>query len=1065
MNLTRKISLSTLVTAMLCTVSHAATLYWDGTDTTPDADGGSGIWSSSTSLLNWNDAPTAGTPIAWVNNNNAVFGGTGGTITLDGPLTAADTIFETAGYIIDTAGHDLTLGKLDGEVPFTKTGAGTLTLNKRDSTFTGYIIVEGGILKIGHSYDVLGPEDDINKVVVKPGGTFDVNGHLDIFYNLDLTGHGSEGQGAFINTGGDTGSGRKQTPNIRLGGNTTIGGTGDFYMIGAGFEANNLKLNTHTLTKVGPNTFYLAETTVTRGTINIVEGKIGLNRNASASETTFIVADTPGAGITTQGYRLNCGSVSGGGTNGGEIIIDSGGTLRAGYLDASTTYAGTIVNNGTLEKVGAGTFNLTGSSSGTGLFRVNNGNLKIDATLDNPVEINELGSLSGNGSTSSTLTLNGGHIHLAGGSATDDAFTADSITISKPLVVLFDTPPSTSTTYTILNYGSGGITGVDKLLPSYDGTFTDDIANQRITFTTGSGGALTRTWNTLDGSWDQGASANWLEDDNLFTNGHHVVFGEIDEDVEINIATTVIPSSITVSNSEHNYTFTGNEKLLGSAPLIKNNTGTLTIQARNNGFSGPVLVEKGTLIINDRHALGLHAPDGTPGRIVVSNGATIDFNGVNDAVFGYTISGNGVDGNGALVNNGSAIDEGKKQTIRISLSDDASVGGTDNWALLGPNHTTTWLDLNGHTLTKLGTNTISLVSTAVTPGTLHIAEGMIKQYNSAKHPLIGSEDLILNLADNKDVIFNLDDLDMSLGSLTGGGEDGGEISLHNSELKVGFLGGEITYSGAFRGNNISRFTKVGTGTMTIEGHSPEFKGKVIIAEGTLKLNRDGAGIWAGNVLGQEYNHTDKVTVLPGATLDINGFANTTYGFTIAGSGFDNQGALVNNADTDTSLNNIQIPIIELSDDATIGGTGNFGIIARGYGASSLLLNGHTLTKKGSNTFFAINTTISEGTIYIAEGTFANSPRRAQVMPVQSSSISPMPQVQLCCSTTAVSQSVPSPVVVPPVATSTWDQPPLLLEHATSTPPTAVPLPVVAASSRLALATRYLPAQAATAVQP
>lgn len=97
-------------------------------------------------------------------------------------------------------------------------------------------------------------------------------------------------------------------------------------------------------------------------------------------------------------------------------------------------------------------------------------------------------------------------------------------------------------------------------------------------------------------------------------------------------------------------------------------------------------------------------------KVTVASGATVDFNGVIDATYGYTISGTGVGGNGALVNNGAAIGNATAQTTNIKLADNATIGGTGNWALIGAGYAATSLDLNGKTLTKAGTNTLSLIN-------------------------------------------------------------------------------------------------------------------------------------------------------------------------------------------------------------------------------------------------------------------------------------------------------------------------------------------------------------------
>ncbi|MCU0796091.1 MAG: hypothetical protein MUF31_09170, partial [Akkermansiaceae bacterium] len=54
-----------LLTACTSLASHAATLHWDGNDTSANADGGAGTWNATNT--NWDDAATAGLATAWTN--------------------------------------------------------------------------------------------------------------------------------------------------------------------------------------------------------------------------------------------------------------------------------------------------------------------------------------------------------------------------------------------------------------------------------------------------------------------------------------------------------------------------------------------------------------------------------------------------------------------------------------------------------------------------------------------------------------------------------------------------------------------------------------------------------------------------------------------------------------------------------------------------------------------------------------------------------------------------------------------------------------------------------------
>lgn len=151
--------------------SSGFTLYWDGTDSTANADGGTGDWNDIDA--NWDDAPTAGVDEFWPSvssgDDDAQFGGAAGTVFVDDlGITVNDITFTTASYVI--SGGPLTFDSVDpdGTGPLTaplpvvnnavsatissniagtqglnKTGNGTLTLSGNNSGLSGTLVVSG----------------------------------------------------------------------------------------------------------------------------------------------------------------------------------------------------------------------------------------------------------------------------------------------------------------------------------------------------------------------------------------------------------------------------------------------------------------------------------------------------------------------------------------------------------------------------------------------------------------------------------------------------------------------------------------------------------------------------------------------------------------------------------------------------------------------------------------------------------------------------------------------------------------------------------------------------------
>ena len=152
----------------------AATLFWDGTSSGPDADGGAGTWDLAAS--NWDSLAAAGTDTTWpavsTGDDDAVFAGAAGAagiVTVDAAgITANDITFNVAGYTIN--GGDLKLDSVDPDGPdpltapapvvsssaaatiesklsgthgLTKSGNGTLLLTGDNSGLSGPLVISG----------------------------------------------------------------------------------------------------------------------------------------------------------------------------------------------------------------------------------------------------------------------------------------------------------------------------------------------------------------------------------------------------------------------------------------------------------------------------------------------------------------------------------------------------------------------------------------------------------------------------------------------------------------------------------------------------------------------------------------------------------------------------------------------------------------------------------------------------------------------------------------------------------------------------------------------------------
>lgn len=116
---------------------HAASLYWDGTDSTANADGGAGTWD--TTATNWDSSAFGGSSATWNNTtpDSAVFSGTAGTVTFGEAITVGGLRFDTNGYTMNSGASGLSFGAADNTI---------LLAGNANATITGTVGGTGNII-------------------------------------------------------------------------------------------------------------------------------------------------------------------------------------------------------------------------------------------------------------------------------------------------------------------------------------------------------------------------------------------------------------------------------------------------------------------------------------------------------------------------------------------------------------------------------------------------------------------------------------------------------------------------------------------------------------------------------------------------------------------------------------------------------------------------------------------------------------------------------------------------------------------------------------------------------
>ena len=494
-----------------------------------------------------------------------------------------------------------------------------------------------------------------------------------------------------------------------------------------------------------------------------------------------------------------------------------------------------IRGEGTLVKTGEGTLTLSGANTLTGTLEVREGTLAAVSAgaLGAGDVVVAGGTLEISGGTvnlvsGQRLTLESGVVSVAEetnfvvagtlelGAAIDVAGT---VTVGNTAVFVleWDSEGENSQIFALFDLTSGGTldwTGlttdnisVDVSLRGGEAVFNDDGT---VTVTTGgSGESITLVWNGgAAGDWNT-TETNWSHagKEERFYAGDNVVF-DTDGDVSVSVAPAgVRPGAVTISAGT--VSFTGGQ-----------------VTARDGFFIGGG---------ESSATLKLTANDNIAGDVTVNAGGALDLNGQSEDISEKGLGKLTLNG-GSLVNNGGSVGVGSAQITSVALTADSTFGGTGDFGIIARRYAATSLDLGGHTLTKQGANTLHLVNTSVTAGTLAVTAGTVSMTVNAGEVNFAAD---VEVADDASFTFNMTGGSaMFSGSVditgTANVSGGGATTFTGAQNTIGDLRfGQATVNfgteNASAGTGISSVTTVGSIVM---GHTNN--------AGTLNVRADAA---------------------------------------------------------------------------------------------------------------------------------------------------------------------------------------------------------------------------------
>jgi len=620
-------------------------------------------------------------------------------------------------------------------------------------------------------------------------------------------------------------------------------------------------------------------------------------------------------------------------------------------FSSSSSYA-----NGTsqlaLVKQGSGSQTLSSASlTYSGNTTVSQGQLILPnaASMASSITVQGGATLSGQITTSGALTLNANSILVANPAVSPTYSVASLNATASPLNVSFSSAPTPGVDVLILT-ASGGITGSAANFHSLGvrgGTFSLQNGNTELHYTAATG-STTITWagnNSLNPTfWDVATTTNWNNAGNpdIFYTGDNVVFDDTGLGTNVTIqGSLVAPGSVTFSNSANNYVVSGGA-ISGSTPVLKTGTGKVTLTIANT-YTGGTVISAGTIVVQNNTALG-----SVTGLVAITNGGTLDLGGTiasgsfNLGAQVLTVSGAGVGGNGAVVNNSANTQINAVQ--QMALADNASIGGLTRWDMRG---TGNGLNMNGFNLTKTGTNYVALVATTIiNPGNIDIVNGTLGIQLSAYLPgsantLTVESNGILEFYQSTappswTLVLNTNATVMPDAGSGSQNQWAGPVTLNGPatllDSTVFGITGDISGTGSI--------TNSGTGKTTLSGNT-YYTGSTTVSGGSLFLT--------GNATLAD---SSVITVGSGATLDVTGITFTnSLGQILAGSGTVNGSVTANGT---VAPGSATIGTLTFNNNLTLNGNLLFKLNKSLVQSNDLIKVTGALTNGGSGTLTVTN---------------------------------------------------------------------------------------------------------------
>jgi autotransporter-associated beta strand protein len=687
-------------------------------------------------------------------------------LTLSGNITNGSQLLLLGG-----AGDIVVSGVIgNGAGPVTKADAGNLTLTGTN-TYTGLTTVLGGTLILDQAgVTDIGTVIDNTAAVTVNGGTLQLNDRVEVFDTLTLTsgsitvsssGNGLITQSYLLNpTSGTTHTIDADLGNMFRSTLTMSGSSG-------------------TVVTLNGSNSYIGKTTINGGTL-----KIGAN-NVMPNSSEVVMANTSGAILDVNGKTDTIGSLSGGGSSGGNITLGTSGALTVNQFTFGI-YSGVISGDGTFTKSGPATLWLDRANTYTGGTTISGGEIIVGVN-------NALPNTSLTFTDTSKVLLIFSGVTQQIGSLSADGVTGAQINLANRSNVLTVTQ-SADATY------SGTIVGAGALTKAGSSTLTLSGSN------------------TYTGKTTINAGIIKIGADNVMPDSSEVVLANT-SGVALNVN-----GKIDTIGSLSGGGATGGNITLGTG-------GALTVNQFTFGDFVGVISGDGSFTKSSYGVLKLSSVNTYTGATAVTGGDLIIM--INGGIPNTALSLTG-SSRLLLLKDGLSLNVGTlsgdagalawlypNSVLTVNQTSDATFAGTIRDNTFG-------------SVVKTGTGTLTLSGSNTYQGATTVNAGAL---SLAANNAIASS-VSVTLANTANVALNINGTTQTIGTLIGGGATGGNVNL-------GSGGGALTisqktfsdYTGVIGGTG--SFTKSGPGVLRLNGAST-FTGNTTLSSGEIIIGATNA---------------------------------------------------------------------------------------------------------------------------------------------------------------------------------------------------------------------------------